>query len=308
MAKPVYIHGGYQSADIILTDAFNGTHPPLAGSGGATPLVANRQYHVQARVYNTLPNDVGVILGFYEAQGGFGSVVTPLGGGFPVGAIVPKNSTTGALYPVQPGVPDFYAAPLGQHKCVVVHVRYNIEGGSDCSLDAISDPGLDGTLPQCTAWRNTDSTSLNSPRKPSPININLTAFGSVPETPTLLRASAVYVPRKWFDTPEVLKAIEILAQSGSADYPPFLLKSLAYTLTPVDLGFRYETCAHGIKIAPAKRQVWELHAELGAVPDVVLAGQIPASAEPGDVYLVRARAAYPSSKLDVEFLQVVWIV
>lgn len=149
---------------------------------------------------------------------------------------------------------------------------------------------------------------MNAPRTNAPFNINLTAFGSVPEKPTLLRASAVHVPRKWFDTPEVLRATEIMAQSGAGDYPPFLLKSLAYTLKPVDLGLRYETFCHGIKISTAKGMGWHLHSEYGAVPEVVLRGHIPKTSKPGDVYLVRAHAAYPSSKLDVEFLQVIWII
>jgi hypothetical protein len=114
-------------------------------------------------------------------------------------------------------------------------------------------------------------------------------------------------PRKWFDTPEVLHAREILEQSGAAGYPLFLLKALSYTLAPVDLGFRYETFAHGVTIEPAKGHGWYLQTEHGAVPNVVLTGHIPASSEPGDVYLVRARAAYPSRKLDVQFLQAVWI-
>jgi hypothetical protein len=150
--------------------------------------------------------------------------------------------------------------------------------------------------------------SLNAPRKLEPFNINLTAFGSAPQKPTLLRASAVYVPRKWFDTPEVLRATEILAQSGETGYPPFLLKSLAGTLKPVDLGLHYEAFCHGVKISDAKEQGWHLHTEHGVVPDVVLEGNIPPSSEPGDVYLVKARATYPASKLEVEFLQVMWVI
>lgn len=111
MSKPVFIHGGYQSADIILTDALNGSHPPLAGQGGATPLVANRQYYVQARVFNSFPGSVGILIYFYEAPGGFGSLTTFLPG-VPVSRVIPANATM--VYPENAGGNSvLYCSTLG---------------------------------------------------------------------------------------------------------------------------------------------------------------------------------------------------
>lgn len=300
MAKNIFVLGSYQSPDILLTDPFSRQLVPLASPNGESQLVAYRNYHVQARVHNTLAAESGVLVDFYEAPGGFGSILFSLSANN--GGLVPAHST--ALFPAQPGSPSFQAPPLHEHKCVVVSVRCNI-GGEDCTSPLVSDPGLD-RIPQCSAWRNTESVSLNGIRQPFPFNVNLTAFGSSPHTPTLLRASASFAPRKWFDTEDVCRAVEIMEQSGSVGHPPFLLKSLASTLQPVDLSFQYKTSCHAVNIKPAKKEVWHLHTEYGANPDVVLTCQIPAS-EPGDAYLLRAHATYPAKKLTVEFLQVIWI-
>ncbi len=126
----VYILGGYQSPDIILTDLTTNEPVPIGGEPGGrwdTLLAPSTNYGFSANVNNTGPTDVnGVVVSFWSIPGGVGTNGTMVG--TPQTVNIPANSqaTVNASAP-------FTSAPSGEHLCAVVSIYSPTTG---CTVDA----------------------------------------------------------------------------------------------------------------------------------------------------------------------------
>jgi hypothetical protein len=305
----VYILGGYQSPDIIITDLTTNQPVPIGGLPGGrwdTLLAPSTAYGFSANVNNDGPNDAnGVVVTFWAIPGGVGTNGTMVG--VPQTVNIPANSTV----PVKASA-SFTSAAAGEHLCAVVSIYSPTTG---CTVDAttaleIPDPGYSMTH-QCSAWRNTDSMFA---MVGSGFNFPL-GLGHLPfhiEEPIVLTFNTKRVPVKILNTPALAKIADTLSAVGAkSNQPLYLLPSVVQSLEPVDLRQTVRG-VHGIDVKPEKKGEWLLLPHRGAEKtSLEITGHVPATAKKGDVLLVHVAARYPRIKghasRTVEFLEFVYV-
>ena len=305
----VYISGGYQSPDIILTDPDTGTPVQLGGQPGGpwdTLLVPGAPYDLSAVIHNDSETEASnVQVSFWAIPGGVGISGTSLGP--PKIVSVPPNGSVPVSSPGQ-----FIGPDTGQHMCAAVSIY---SPATRCAIDAtlaqeIPDPGASGE-PKCSAWRNTDSifgiAGLGFGFK--------VGLGELPfhlAEPIKLGINPVHVSSKWL---QAAKADEIAVSpklaSARPRIPPYLLPSAFRTLPAIDLKPRVKALGRG-KMAPKGAGSWDFSPAAGESSHAFeLTGKIPKTAKKGDIVLVKVTASYPRAgewaARTVEFLEVIHI-
>jgi len=307
--ESVYILGGYQSPDVILTDLATGQPVPIGGQPTGpwdTQLAPSTNYGFSANVHNDGSTQVnGVVVKFWAIPGGVGTSGSMVGTQQTVD--IPPHSTV----TVQASAP-FTSAPAGGHICAVVSL-YSPSTG--CTVNAASatqipDPGYSMTH-QCSAWRNTDSTMA---ARNSNFHFGL-GLGRLPvhlEKPILLGLTTRHVPAEILRTPAVQKVADTLRAVGArSNQPLYLLPGVLQSLKTVELRHAVKA-VHGIDVKRGKHGEWLLLPERDhEKPQVDISGEVPSTAKKGDVLLVHVSAHYPSVKehpaRTVEFLEFVHV-
>ena len=307
----VYILGGYQSPDIILTSQ---TPPyntiPLGGAPGGrwdTLLAPDTPFTFSANVHNdsdTAADNVAV--SFWAIPGGAGTNGTFLDK-VTVASIPPYSTVT-----VTSSV-AFTSAPAGDHMCAVVSL-YNPATG--CTTDpgtnalSIPSPGLAETH-ACSAWRNTDS-MIGAPGGRFQFNLGLGELPLRLPEPVMLEINSVHVPFDWNLLPKVQELKYTLDQTGvRSNIALFLLPDFINTFRKAELQPKL-THVRGGKIEPKENGTWNFFA--GGGKELTLfevSGVIPANARVGDVIVVRVSANYPAMEKraprTVEFVETIYI-
>jgi hypothetical protein len=306
--ESVYILGGYQSPDIILTDLTTNQPVPIGGQPGGrwdTLLEPSTDYGFSANVNNDGPNEVrGVVVAFWAIPGGVGTNGPMVG--TPQTVNIPANSTV----TVKASAPFTSAAP-GGHLCAVVSL-YSPSTG--CAVDAttalqIPNPGYSMTH-QCSAWRNTDSMfAIIGSGFRFPLGL-----GHLPyhiEKPIVLTINAKHVPAEIQRTPVVARIADTLRAAGAkSNQPLYLLPGVLQSLKPVDLRQAVKG-VHGIEVKPGGTGEWLLLPHKGhEAATFEVSGHVPAAAKKGDVLLVHVAVRYPGiegrAARTVEFLEFVY--
>jgi hypothetical protein len=317
----VYITGGYQSPDIIITNnnPLNGPLGPVQ-LGGTMPggrwdtlLQPNARYALSAVVHNDSDTDaVGVQVSFWEFPGGVAASGTPVG--------VPQTLTVSALSNVTVNASaDFVSAPAGEHLCAVVSLYWN-NAATGCNTDAttaleITDPGLPGTH-RCSAWRNTDSMGIMQMRRgfPMPFKFAL-GTGKLPagiKEPILLHVAPFHVPADWAQKTKVKTPKDKRNAAGNEpEVPAYLLPNVYGKFPSIELKTKV-TAKEGGRIKEMETGKWDLVPEgKEANASFEITGEIPASAKSGDIVLVKVTAMYSDigrrAARSVEFLEVIHI-
>lgn len=304
----VYILGGYQSPDIILTDLSTNTPVPIGGQPGGrwdTLLAPSTNYGFSANVNNDGPNAAnGVVVTFWAIPGGVGTNGTMVG--IPQTVNIPAYSTV----PVNASAP-FTSAPPGEHLCAVVSL-YSPSAG--CSVDAttaleIPSPGYSMTH-ECSAWRNTDS-MLAGPGAHFGFHIGLGILPFHLEEPVQLEIDTKHVPATWLQTPVARGIANTLRAVGAkSNVPLYLLPGLRQGFATAAVKPKVKA-KHGLEIKEREAGVWLLRPEAKAETSLEISGAVPADAKPGDVLLVNVTATYPRIKgraaRTVEFLEFVYV-
>jgi len=310
LAPAVYISGGYQSPDIILTNLVTSTPVPIGGAPGGpwdTLLRPNTNYGFSAVVHNdsNVPaNDI--VVTFWAIPGGVGTSGSMVGSPQMVATIPPYSSVR-----VDSPTP-FTSAPLGDHLCAVVSIY---SAATRCLVDAataleIPDPGLPGTH-ACSAWRNTDS-AMVAPGAGFSFILGLgEVLTRLPE-PVQLQFTNIHVPARWTEIAKVREIEHILNFTGAMnDYPLYLLPEIKSYFRPVNL----KTKIAGIKGGKIEeREGCRWHVLPNGNKEAVsfeVKGEIPSSAKKGDIILVNATAKYPKNgkraARTIDFLEVIHI-
>ena len=305
----VYISGGYQSADIILTDLTTHQPVPLGGAPGGpwdTLLEPSTNYGLSAVVHNdsaTAADNVQVT--FWAIPGGVGTNGSMVG--------VPQTVSIPAYSSVTvPSPTPFTSAPPGQHLCAVVSL-YSASTG--CATDAttaleIPDPGVAGSH-SCSAWRNTDS-MLVGLKSRFGFTLGLGILPIELREPILLQIDHVHVPFKWSQRAKVKEIEDILRFVGAeSNIPLYLLPDLYRTLSSIPLKTTVRVQAGG-KIEERGAGKWRLlPSGRKENTSFEISGEIPASAKAGDIVLVKVVANYPRMEeraaRSVEFLEVIHV-
>ena len=308
--ESVYILGGYQSADVVLTDLATGNPVPIGGKPGGpwdTQLKPSTNYGFSANVHNDSPNDVaGVVVKFWAIPGGVGTNGVMVG--TPQMVTVPAHSTI----TVNASVP-FTSAPAGDHMCAVVSIYSPTTG---CNVNAataldIPDPGYSETH-QCSAWRNTDSMLAGGGNQ---FHFRI-GFGRLPlhlDKPIILQIGAKHVPANIRETAVVTKIADILKTMGArSNIPLYLLPGILQGFKRINLKPSVKGIGE-IEVGQSERGVWHLLPHKGTENNMLeIVGHVPEDAKIGDVVLVYVTAKYPKIKeraaRTVEFLQFVHVV
>ena len=305
----VYILGGYQSPDVILTDMSTSLPVPIGGLPGGpwdTLLAPSTDYGFSANVHNDSSVTVaGVVVKFWAIPGGVGTGGTMVG--TPQTVSIPPHS----MVTVNASAP-FHSAPAGDHMCAVVSIYSPATGGGVDAATAldIPDPGYSDTH-QYSAWRNTDSTL--APMH-SHFHFHL-GLGHIPphlEEPVHLQINAKHVPALWKQTPAAQKIADTLRAVGAkSNVPLYLLPGVrqGFLTVPVKAGV---TARKGIEVKEREPGLWLLKPEPKAETTMLeITGVVPPHAKPGDVLLVNVTATYPRIKgrgaRTVEFLEFVHV-
>jgi subtilase family serine protease len=304
----VYISGGYQSYDVILTDLATNQQIPIGGAPGGpwdTLLKPNTAYGFSARVHNdsSIPEDV--VVRFWEIPGGVGTNGTLVGTPQTV-TIPPYSSIT-----VQASA-NFTSAPPLDHICAVVSISCPTAG---CAVDAqnalqIPDPGLAGTR-SCSAWRNTDSMNATSG---SGFSFKL-GMGKIPfhETkPILLQIQPIHVPFNWDQVKGTKDIGDVLRFMGAEkSIPLYFVPEINRQFQSMHLNPKI-AAIHGAKIEEIEASRWHLipHDNEQNV-SFEISGEIPKTAKKGDIVLVKVTAHYPKTEnrasRSTEFLEVIHV-
>jgi hypothetical protein len=307
--ESVYILGGYQSPDIIITDLTNQQPVPIGGQPGGrwdTLLEPSTNYGFSANVHNdSSTTATGVVVSFWAIPGGVGTNGTMVG--VPQTVNIPAHSTVNV-----PASAPFVSASPGDHLCAVVSIYSPTTG---CDTDAttaldIPNPGYSDTH-QCSAWRNTDS-MLVFKRGPFGFHLGLGVIPFHLEEPVLLEINAKHVPSTWTKTPAAVGIANTLRAVGAkSNVPLYLLPSLrqGFATVPVKPSVKAK---RGLEVKEREPGVWLLKPHEKAEPiSLEISGEVPASAEVGDVLLVNVTATYPRIKGraagTVEFLEFVFV-
>lgn len=306
--EPVYILGGYQSPDIILTDLSTSQPVPIGGLPGGrwdTLLEPSTDYGFSANVHNDgSTTATGVVVSFWAIPGGVGTNGTMVG--TPQTVSIPPHSTVNV-----PASAPFVSAPPGDHLCAVVSLYSPATG---CDTDAttatgIPNPGYSDTH-QCSAWRNTDS-MLAGPGGRFGFHIGLGLIDFELEDPVLLEIDTKHLPATWAQTPVVQNIVNTLRTVGAtSNVPLYLLPGIRNSLETVPLKPTVHA-KHGLKVSEREPGVWLLRPEKRAETSLEITAEVPASAKAGDVLLVNVTATYPRIKgraaRTVEFLEFVFV-
>ncbi len=307
--ESVYILGGYQSPDVILTDLSTSQPVPIGGLPGGrwdTLLEPSTNYGFSANVHNDGPAEaLGVVVTFWAIPGGVGTSGAMVG--TPQTVDIPARSTM----TVNASAP-FTSAPLGGHLCAVVSL-YSPSTG--CAVDAmtaleIPNPGYSMTH-QCSAWRNTDSMFAMMGSK-FHFGIGLGKLQIHFEEPIVLGITTKHVPAEILRIPAVARIADTLRAVGAkSNQPLYLLPGVLQTVKTVDLRQTVKG-VRGIDVRPGEKGEWLLLPHRGAEQtQLEITGQVPAAANKGDVLLVHVSAQYPRMKgraaRTVEFLEFVYV-
>jgi hypothetical protein len=289
--ESVYILGGYQSPDIIITDLATNQPVPIGGLPGGrwdTLLEPSTNYGFSANVHNDSSTAVdNVAVSFWAIPGGVGTNGSMVGA--PQTVSIPAHSTRN----VAASAP-FTSAALGQHLCAVVSL-YSPSTG--CSIDAanalqIPSPGYSDTH-QCSAWRNTDSMlALMGQRFGFPLGL-----GHLPghfEAPIILKLLTTHIPATILRDPVVRRLQNTLRAVGAvSNLPLYLLPGFERDFHASHLKPRL-IATHG-RLEESSSDHWRLYPDReGASASLEITGEIPASARAGDVILVNVTAHYPA--------------
>jgi len=307
--ESVYILGGYQSPDIIITDLTTNQPVPLGGLPGGrwdTLLDPSTNYGFSANVHNDSSATVNnVAVSFWAIPGGVGTNGTMVGAQQTVS--IPAHSTV----TVQASAP-FVSAPPGDHLCAVVSL-YSPTTGCDTNAAAaleIPSPGYSDTH-QCSAWRNTDS-MFAGPAGRFGFHIGLGAIPFHLEEPVLLEINTKHVPAAWTQTPVALGIADTLRAVGAkSNLPLYLLPGLRQRLVILPVNPKVKA-KRGLEVREREPGVWELRPdEREETTSLEISGEVPASVNAGDVLLVNVTATYPRIKgraaRTVEFLEFVYV-
>jgi len=307
----VYINGGYQSADIIITDLSTSMPVPLGGlPGGAwdTLLEPNTPYGLSATIHNDT-NAVanGVQVSFWAIPGGVGTNGSLLS--TVPNVSVPANGSVTVASPV-----NFTSAPAGDHLCAVVSLYNpatgcNVNPGNNALL--IPDPGLTGDH-ECSAWRNSDSMVMG-PHSRFGFNIG---FGRIPvqfRGEIQLDIQPIHIPAQWRDVAGVKDLENILSLIGAkSNYPLYLLPNLRNHFNTIYL--KTEVLPkRGGKITERSAGKWHfVPEERDEITQLEITGHLPETAKHGDIVLVMVTAHYPAvEKMHaraVQFLEVIHVL
>ncbi len=281
-----YVHGTWESPDILLFDQQNNPVPMGATPAADTLLLPNTDYKLAVVVHNSSPTPaVNTVVRFWRMAGGVGTY----------GTLIDVRTVTvpgfGSVQ-VNSGHP-FHSAPVGQSICAAVSI-YNAQ-----SLHATVDPVVSTLIPSpyanvehsSSAWRNTESIWVFI-GKPWTFTVAAPIIGHEPPLPHVT-ATAVRVAAGFDATHDAVNLRQVLQQAGARTvYPLYLTPTLRAKLPAADLK---------IRIAEA-RPVTLTHAEAApiAAHEFHLSGTVPADAKVGDIFLVRIAAKYADRT--VEFL------
>jgi hypothetical protein len=307
--ESVYILGGYQSPDIIITDLATHQPVPIGGQPGGrwdTLLEPSTNYGFSANVHNdSSTTATDVVVSFWAIPGGVGTNGSAVG--VPQTVSIPSHSTVN----VQASAPFVSAAP-GEHLCAVVSIYSPATG---CDTDAttaleIPNPGYSDTH-QCSAWRNTDSMAVG-PGARWGFHIGLGVFPHRIEEPVLLEINAKHVPALWARTPVAQGIADTLRAVGAkSNVPLYLLPGLRQGLVTVPVKPTVKA-KRGLEVKEREPGVWQLRPdERAETTSLEISGEVPGSAKTGDVLLVNVTATYPRIKgraaRTVEFLEFVFV-
>jgi hypothetical protein len=303
----VYILGGYQSPDIVITDLTTMKPIAIGGAPGGswdTLLAPNTSYGFSANVHNDSSSDVNnVQVSFWAIPGGVGTMGNPVGTPQTVSIAAHTTKTVQASAP-------FVSAGPGGHLCAVVSI-YCPAGG--CDTDAtnavnIPDPGYSATH-GCSAWRNTDS-SFAHVKGPIKFPVGL---GKIPIRlidPIVLHVQPTHVPVDWDLTSKATTINDILRAVGAqSNIPLYLLPGFTRAFPKLDIKPRL-VATHGCKIEEREPGVWHLTPHPDAEEaSIEVTAELPEGLKAGDVVLVNVAATYPRIERHpartVEFLEFV---
>jgi hypothetical protein len=308
--EQVYIMGGYQSPDIILTDLSNNQAIPIGGLPGGrwdTLLAPSTDYGFSANVHNDSSTTAGnVVVSFWAIPGGVGTNGSMVG--TPQTVSIAAHSTLNVKASAH-----FTSAPEGDHLCAVVSL-YNPSTG--CSVDAmtaleIPNPGYSDTH-QCSAWRNTDS-MFGVMGSGFRFGVGL---GNLPfrfEEPIILKLTTTHIPATVLRDPVINDLQNTLRALGATpNLPVYLLPGFEREFAAVDLKPKLSP-TKGLRLEERLPGEWHLfpHGEDRAAA-LEIQGEVPASAKAGDVMLVNVTAQYPAferhAARQVGFLEFVHVV
>jgi hypothetical protein len=305
----VYVSGGYQTPDIILTNLATNVPVPIGGAPGGpwdTLLKPNTAYGFAVNVHNdsaATANNIAV--SFWAIPGGAGTngsmVGTPQTVSIPPYSYVKVNASA-----------NFMSAANGDHLCAVVSL-YNPSAG--CAVDAttallIPDPGVAGSH-SCSAWRNTDSSMAASGSK-FQFGLGLGKLNMRELEPIQLQFNQVHVPANWTNIAKVREIGDLLKFVGSnSNYPLYLLPEIQRLLGVVDVKLRPAN-VHGGKVEESGPGGWQFHpSAINAEASFEVTGEIPPIAAKGDLILVNITAKYPKiagrAARSIGFLEVIHI-
>ena len=313
IAPDPYVHGGYQSPDVILFDPVTHLPVPLGGAPGMpwdTVLRPNTDYDLAARVYNASPTPAdNTVVRFWEFPGGNSALGILLSTTM---LDVPPCSSA-VVHSTKP----FRSGPRGQHNCAVISIYNSLAGTCPDALTSsqVPDPSANAGH-SCSAWRNTESRIIVV-GTPWTLSLAQQMEGEVAPQPIDLEVQPYHVNREWLANEAVRQAQKILAESGAAAATPvYLMKSLRPTLPVAKTHFKLETRGQLVELNPQPEPPlparWRITPTAEGPTPFILAGELPAAAKPGDVVLILVTARYPETKLTpsraVEFLEILHVV
>lgn len=302
-----FIFGGYQSADVLLTDLSTGLPVPLGGTPSGpwdTLLQPNTDYGFSARVHNFSSTPaVNTIVRFWDFPGGLalsGTLVDVQTATIPASGSVIVKATK-----------PFHSAPPAKHSCAVVSIS-NAQS-QNCTTDAtvstdVPNPGQDGEV-SCSAWRNTDSMWVIS-GLPWHVGLELKVPHIWGPGPVEIIVDAQFVPGDWkqsqlfIETDTMLKSLDIQSVK-----PEFLLSPLRKNFKNIDLEINIETGKGEVTKFDANG-MRSLSLNNGKGLNFNINGKIPKTLNAGDILLVNVTARYRGSKnasRTVEYLQVLHV-
>jgi hypothetical protein len=319
-----YILGGYQSADVLLTNLATGHPVPLGGMPGGpwdTTLEPNKDYGFAANIHNSSHTPaVNTQVRFWEFPGGVGTA----------GMLVDiQTATIPALGSViVHSAHPFHSAPPHHHKCAVVSLYNSMGGGCPDAVTGqqVPDPRLHINH-SCSAWRNTESMFVIPG---TPWQINLEAINPpipIPDpVPVEILVHTFYAPAEWANQPQVANVTAALEKAGiGAETPLYMVPSLRETMKPIELklelkaetGTKVDTfgTAAEVKNLVAKPQLnfqkaFRFNVKDKPVP-FTISGVVPDTAKPGDIIQVQIVAHYGETRTsparDIEFVQVLYV-
>jgi hypothetical protein len=325
-----YVYGGYQSADIIITNLTTsttgtaGTPVPLGGTPSTTTwdtlLVPNLPYGFQATIHNGSSVDEAYIdsVSFWAVPGGLGTAGGTLLATFsPATTIPPGGSIT---------VPDSYSniqfVNPGSHMCAVISIFSESSGcsfngapnpstGTDPLSQNIPDPGATNSH-SCSAWRNTDTMSaMSGGMFKFKLGFNEIPVGEPITKPIELEIHSTHIPYSWNKDPKIRQVQAILDLAGAkSNVPLYLLPEFIHQFERTS-GKNKVTAIQGGKVEERDGK-WHITPEPRAkATSFEISGQIPKTAKRGDVILVNVTANYPKigelEARSVGFLEFIYV-